>query len=90
MIGVRFSRYVSIDHSGAQTPTASLKGLRVYTRVVTDAEPDRLAPLPRQRQQQQAAMPVVGYFSAGTTEGSLDRHWDGAVGVLAQSIFIRT
>lgn len=25
-----FSRYVGIDYSGAQTPTASLKGLRVY------------------------------------------------------------
>lgn len=26
----RFDRYVGIDYSGAQTPTASLKGLRVY------------------------------------------------------------
>lgn len=25
-----FSRYIGIDYSGAQTPTASLKGLRVY------------------------------------------------------------
>jgi hypothetical protein len=26
----RFNRYIGIDYSGAQTPTASLKGLRVY------------------------------------------------------------
>ena len=25
-----FSRYIGIDYSGAQTPTSSLKGLRVY------------------------------------------------------------
>jgi hypothetical protein len=25
-----FERYVGVDYSGAQTPTASLKGLRVY------------------------------------------------------------
>ena len=25
-----FARYIGIDYSGAQTPTASLKGLRVY------------------------------------------------------------
>jgi len=25
-----FARYVGIDYSGAETPTASLKGLRVY------------------------------------------------------------
>jgi hypothetical protein len=25
-----FGRYIGIDYSGAQTPTASLKGLRVY------------------------------------------------------------
>jgi hypothetical protein len=25
-----FERYVGIDYSGAQTPTSSLKGLRVY------------------------------------------------------------
>jgi len=27
---VLFDRYIGIDYSGAQTPTASLKGLRVY------------------------------------------------------------
>jgi hypothetical protein len=26
----RFTRYIGIDYSGAQTPTASLKGLRIY------------------------------------------------------------
>ena len=25
-----FSRYIGIDYSGAETPTSSLKGLRVY------------------------------------------------------------
>ena len=25
-----FERYIGIDYSGAQTPTSSLKGLRVY------------------------------------------------------------
>ncbi len=25
-----FARYIGIDYSGAETPTASLKGLRVY------------------------------------------------------------
>ena len=25
-----FSRYIGIDYSGAETPTASLKGLRAY------------------------------------------------------------
>ena len=25
-----FARYIGIDHSGAQTPTASLKGLHVF------------------------------------------------------------
>ncbi len=25
-----FTRHIGIDYSGAQTPTASLKGLRVY------------------------------------------------------------
>ena len=28
-----FARYIGIDYSGAQTPTASLKGLRVYPRL---------------------------------------------------------
>ena len=26
----RFDQYVRIDYSGAQTPTSSLKGLRIY------------------------------------------------------------
>jgi hypothetical protein len=28
-----FTRYIGIDYSGAETPTASLKGLRVYVAV---------------------------------------------------------
>jgi hypothetical protein len=26
----KFTRYIGVDYSGAQTPTASLKGLRVF------------------------------------------------------------
>jgi len=40
-----FSRYVGIDYSGAQTPTASLKGLRVY-RADGHAEPVEVPPPP--------------------------------------------
>ena len=29
-----FERYIGIDHSGAETPTSSLKGLRVVLRDV--------------------------------------------------------
>jgi hypothetical protein len=39
----RFARYVGIDYSGAQTPTSSLKGLRVYTSEA-GAEPNELLP----------------------------------------------
>ena len=28
--GTAFTRYIGVDYSGAQTPEASLKGLRVY------------------------------------------------------------
>jgi hypothetical protein len=40
-----FERYIGIDYSGAETPTSSLKGLRVYQ---TDAqtEPREVEPLP--------------------------------------------
>jgi len=30
MSGPAFDHYIGIDYSGAQTPTSSLKGLRVY------------------------------------------------------------
>jgi hypothetical protein len=43
-----FSRYIGIDYSGAQTPTASLKGLRVYL-VEGDAPPVEVAPPPSPR-----------------------------------------
>jgi hypothetical protein len=29
-VSPRFERYIGIDYSGAQTPSSSLKGLRVY------------------------------------------------------------
>ena len=38
-----FARYIGIDYSGAETPTASLKGLRVY-RSDDDASPVEVLP----------------------------------------------
>jgi hypothetical protein len=43
-----FKRYIGIDYSGAQTPTASLKGLRVYL-AGGDALPVEVAPPPSPR-----------------------------------------
>jgi hypothetical protein len=43
-----FARYVGIDYSGAETPTASLKGLRVYL-ATSDAPPIELLPPPSPR-----------------------------------------
>jgi hypothetical protein len=38
-----FARYIGIDYSGAETPTASLKGLRVY-RSDDDGSPVEVPP----------------------------------------------
>ena len=43
-----FARYIGIDYSGAQTPTASLKGLRVYL-AADDAPPGEVTPPPSPR-----------------------------------------
>jgi hypothetical protein len=43
-----FVRYVGIDYSGAQTPTASLKGLRIYS-ATGDATPTEVLPPPSAR-----------------------------------------
>jgi len=43
-----FYRYIGIDYSGAQTPTASLKGLRVY-RAEGEAPPVEVLPPPSPR-----------------------------------------
>jgi hypothetical protein len=43
-----FARTIGIDYSGAQTPTASLKGLRVYT-AEGDAAPAEVPPPPSPR-----------------------------------------
>ena len=43
-----FARYIGIDYSGAQTPTASLKGLRVYL-AEGDAPPVEVLPPPSPR-----------------------------------------
>ena len=40
-----FIRHIGIDYSGAQTPTASLKGLRVYL-AEGDAPPAEIVPPP--------------------------------------------
>ena len=44
----KFKRYIGIDYSGAQTPTASLKGLRAYL-VEGDAAPQEVHPPPSPR-----------------------------------------
>ena len=41
-----FSRYIGIDYSGAETPEASLKGLRVYCAVGESAANEVLPPPP--------------------------------------------
>ncbi len=43
-----FTRHIGIDYSGAQTPTASLKGLRIYL-AEGDAEPVEVPPPPSPR-----------------------------------------
>ena len=43
-----FDRYIGIDYSGAQTPTSSLKGLRVYM-AESDAGPIEVLPPPSPR-----------------------------------------
>ena len=43
-----FERCVGIDYSGAETPTASLKGLRVY-RTDGNAQPEEVPPPPSPR-----------------------------------------
>jgi hypothetical protein len=43
-----FAQYIGIDYSGAETPTASLKGLRVYI-TTGDAPPVEVPPPPSPR-----------------------------------------
>jgi hypothetical protein len=43
-----FDRYIGIDYSGAETPTSSLKGLRVY-QAYGDALPEEVLPPPSPR-----------------------------------------
>ena len=43
-----FSRYIGIDYSGAQTPTTSLPGLRIYLATV-DSSPTEIFPPPSPR-----------------------------------------
>jgi len=43
-----FARYIGVDYSGAETPSASLKGLRVYV-AVADLAPTEVLPSPSPR-----------------------------------------
>ena len=45
---LHFNRYVGIDYSGAETVTASLKGLRVYL-AEAEAQPVEVSPPPSPR-----------------------------------------
>lgn len=44
-MGCAFQRYIGIDYSGAETPTSSLKGLRIY-EAASEIEPHEVAPPP--------------------------------------------
>ena len=44
----QFARYLGIDYSGAETPTSSLKGLRVYAATATES-PTEIPPPPSSR-----------------------------------------
>ncbi len=57
-----FAQYIGIDYSGAETPTASLKGLRVYMadRV---SEPVELMPPPSPRKYWTRRASPNGWFS---------------------------
>ncbi len=44
----KFKRYIGVDYSGAQPPTASVKGLRVYL-AEGDAAPVEVLPPPSPR-----------------------------------------
>lgn len=48
MLNILFHRYIGIDYSGAQTPTSSLKGLRVYM-ADRDNLPEEVQPPPSPR-----------------------------------------
>jgi hypothetical protein len=48
MAGPAFHRYIGIDYSGAQTPTSSLPGLRVYV-ADRDRPPQEVEPPPSPR-----------------------------------------
>lgn len=48
MSSARFNRYIGIDYSGAETPSSSLRGLRIYMATF-DAEAQEVAPPPSPR-----------------------------------------
>ena len=61
-----FHRYIGIDYSGAETPTSSLKGLRVYT-ADRDSAPAEVPPPPSPRKywtRKEIAEWLVKIFSA--------------------------
>jgi hypothetical protein len=68
-MGVFFQHYIGIDYSGAETPTSSLKGLRIYAADRTNV-PRELVPPPSPRwywTRQEIAEWLVTKLSAGPT-----------------------
>jgi hypothetical protein len=61
-----FGRYIGIDYSGAQTPTASLKWLRVYMADRT-SPPVEVTPPPSLRKHLSNLTPADVYFGRGQT-----------------------
>jgi hypothetical protein len=58
----KFARTIGIDYSGAQTPTASLKGLRVYL-AEGDAPPAEIPPPHRRKNTGHGAASPNGWWS---------------------------
>ena len=58
-----FARNIGIDYSGAKSPTASLKGLRVYL-AEDDGPPAEVHPPPSPRNFGPARALLIGWWSA--------------------------
>ena len=62
-----FARYVGVDYSGAETPTSSLRGLRVY-QALGGTEPEEMSPPPSLRKywtRRGLAHSLVNWLSEG-------------------------
>ncbi len=81
---VIFKRYIGIDYSGAQTPNASLKGLRIYL-AEGDTSPAELQP-------PQSPSPRKYWTRKGIAEWLIERLTENAptlVGIAAFGIRLR-